>query len=248
MTQPTDPTQPAWGTPPPPRRPDRYAGRKWYARPWAIITGLVLGLGVVLVVIVATFAGDERKTAATATTSYQQYLDSLKGTDRDPNATSPATEPAEPPASEPTEETSAPAIVGGVGDAAEITVNGADAGRIRLLRLTTARSDFNGTPADRSDDDLAEKPKRGRFVIARVEVVGIGEPFDINPLDFYVREPDGTHVEEQCCAQFGPELDAVTLAKGEKTAGTMVFDVKVTHGALVYAPNLGETPVAEWRF
>jgi hypothetical protein len=244
----SQPTPPPWG-PPQQQRPDRYAGRKWYARPWAIITGLVLGLLVILGAMVATFGGDVRTTArSTRTTTYQEYLESLKGTDRDPTATSPATEPAEPATSEPTEETSAPATVGGVGDAAEITVNGADAGRIRLVRLTTARSDFNGTPGDRSDDDFAEKPKRARFVIARVEVVGLGEPFDINPFDFYVREPDGTHVEEQCCAQFGPELDAVTLAQGEKTAGAIVFDVKATHGALVYAPNSGETPVAEWRF
>ncbi len=69
---------------------------------------------------------------------------------------------------------------------------------------------------------------------------------DIGSFDFYVREAGGRHIEEQCCADFGEELDSVTL-NGEKTDGVMVFDTRPGRATLVYAPNVDEEPIGEWK-
>jgi hypothetical protein len=97
------------------------------------------------------------------------------------------------------------------------------------------------------DPYIGERARRGRFLIVTVSVKATGDGFDINPFDFYARERGGRHVEEQCCADFGEELESLTLNEGEKTDGVLVFDIRPGKASLVYAPNFDEEPIGEWE-
>jgi hypothetical protein len=72
--------------------------------------------------------------------------------------------------------------------------------------------------------------------------------FDVNPFDFYVRGPDGSHYDPGNTAGFVPSLDVVTLNPGETASGKVVFDIPATlaHGQLVYAP--GDRAIVDWSF
>jgi hypothetical protein len=129
-------------------------------------------------------------------------------------------------------------LVGRVGDTAAITVDGKPGADITVTRARSAALE---------PGPFGDRPHSGRFLIVDVSIQATGRGFAVNPLDFYVRAADGSRVEEQCCADFGRELDATTLGRGARAAGAMVFDVARGPTRLVYAPNLDATPVAEWR-
>ena len=74
------------------------------------------------------------------------------------------------------------------------------------------------------------------------------QTFDINPFDFYLRDPagnqwdafDGNAVFEGT----DTDLQATTLNGGETVRGTIVFDAPAEAAKLVYAPGLRS--LASW--
>jgi hypothetical protein len=116
-------------------------------------------------------------------------------------------------------------------------------GPLRRITVTQVRAKLRDT-----DPYTSERAKRGRFLVVIVTARAVDDGFAINPFDFYACEQgSGTHIEDQCCPDFGAELDAVTFNDGEKTSGVMVFDVRQGKVHLVYAPHFDEEPIAEWR-
>jgi hypothetical protein len=97
-----------------------------------------------------------------------------------------------------------------------------------------------------------EYPDNKWFIKVHVIAKGSKNGFDVNPLDFYVRGDDGSHYDAFDGNTFSvtadPELHANSLAKGEKLAGNIVFDVPARHGVIVYAPSMGSDAVGEWSF
>lgn len=63
----------------------------------------------------------------------------------------------------------------------------------------------------------------------------------INPVQFYVREPDGTHISwgsgDVSILGGSDELAGTQLADGEKVTGFLDFDAPTVHGTLIYGPN-----------
>lgn len=103
--------------------------------------------------------------------------------------------------------------------------------------------------------EFASRPANGYFVtfkIAGTGAAGITTSFDINPFDFYVLEPDGSHYDQSSGNALenepDPQLNATSLNGGENVSGNVTYDVPAPHGELVYAPNLNGAPVAEWSF
>jgi hypothetical protein len=155
-----------------------------------------------------------------------------------PDAAVPTSVPDPPTTEEPT--TTTPEVsVGEVGDTLSVENADGPLGDITVTKVRSAARD--------PDPYIGERARRGRFLIVTVSVKATGDGFDINPFDFYARERGGRHVEEQCCADFGEELESLTLNEGEKTDGVLVFDIRPGKASLVYAPNFDEEPIGEWE-
>ena len=216
------PSAPGWDQPPPAPPPGPQPRRR---------TGLLLGLagaGLLLVTVVAVVAAGQGDPAGTGAGS---------ATTR-PEAVPTSTIPDPPTTEEPT--TTEPEVsVGEVGDTLSVENADGPLGDITVTKVRSAARD--------PDPYIGERAKRGRFLIVTVSVKATGDGFDINPFDFYARERGGRHVEEQCCADFGEELESLTLNEGEKTDGVMVFDIRPGTASLVYAPNFDEEPIGEWE-
>jgi Domain of unknown function (DUF4352) len=204
--------------PPPLGRPTSRNRKTWIL--------VAAGVGVLVLLIVGVLVGDDDQDQAATRAG------TTAGTAAPTSA--PVTEPEEttPPPTEPE--------VGRVGT----TVDLEDAdGPLGKITVTQVRAELRDP-----DPYTSERAKRGRFLVVSVTARAVNDGFTINPYDFYAREQgSGTHIEEQCCADFGAELDAVTLNDGEETSGVMVFDVRQGKVHLVYAPNFDEEPIAEWR-
>ena len=128
-----------------------------------------------------------------------------------------------------------------VGEIGTVTEAGEDTGAIVVTSVKTSR---------RSNQSYGgESPSHGRYVRIIVTARAIGSSFDINPYDFYMRSDDGTHYgygDGKVMYELGDNsLDAVTLNKGEKVKGEIVFDVPPGDLELVYAPQA--TALAIWR-
>jgi hypothetical protein len=230
------PTPPAGPWPPAPGGPSGPGGPGASGRgqppasppPGRNRTGLLLAAGgvivlllIVIVVLVASRpATDKTASAAASTTAAPTSIEV------------PATSDTTPPPSS----TPEPAV-GGVGDTLDVATGSGPLGSITVTKVRTATRD--------PDPYASERAKRGRFLIVTVQVKATADGFDISSFDFYVREAGGRHIEEQCCADFGEELESVTLNEGEKTDGVMVFDTRSGRATLVYAPNVDEEPIGE---
>lgn len=211
-----------WGQPPPAPPPGPPSRRR---------TGLVLGLagaGLLLVAVVAAVTAGQDEEAGT------RAGPATSG----PDAAVPTSAPDPPTTEEPT--TTTPEVsVGEVGDTLSVENADGPLGDITVTKVRSAARD--------PDPYIGERAKRGRFLIVTVSVKATGDGFDVNPFDFYARERGGRHVEEQCCADFGEELESLTLNEGERTDGVLVFDIRPGKASLVYAPNFDEEPIGEWE-
>jgi hypothetical protein len=186
------------------------------------------GAGLLLVAVVAAVAAGQDEEAGTHAGPATTRAD----------AAVPTSVPDPPTTEEPT--TTTPEVsVGEVGDTLSVENADGPLGDITVTKVRSAARD--------PDPYIGERARRGRFLIVTVSVKATGDGFDINPFDFYAREPGGRHVEEQCCADFGEELESLTLNEGEKTDGVLVFDIRPGKASLVYAPNFDEEPIGEWE-
>jgi len=130
-----------------------------------------------------------------------------------------------------------------IGQTAEITLNDQDGATVKISKVSVASGAL---------DTYGEKPKNGRFKIVTVAAANSGsEGFDVNPFDWYYLGADGTKYEygddnSITSGYDGKDFNSTTLNKGEKTSGTMVFDVPASAKKLVYAPNFDSEPIAIW--
>jgi hypothetical protein len=94
--------------------------------------------------------------------------------------------------------------------------------------------------------DAFELPGRGLYMGAYVKAHALAD--DQYIYDIYARVRG--HLYDQAITgslAFDPPLEAVTLNKGERAAGWLVFDVPTRHGQLVLR-DLDEKTVAVWKY
>jgi len=151
-----------------------------------------------------------------------------------------ATDSTQPPftASETVPEDSTPAQTGPealeVGQPGTVTEEGVDVGTLTITKVATSRKALA---------EFGDPPENARFLFVTVTGTALpGQSFDLNPFDFYVRTPDGQHLEAaNGNAMFALDdgtLDAVTLTPGEHVKGIVPFDVPTGRLTVVYAPQL----------
>lgn len=228
VTLPPAPPTPPEATPPPSPPPP-----SWWRR-HRLLSLLAL---VVPVAIVAGALASGGSTGTKVTT----------GGSPTTNATAPpASAPAQP--QESTAPQSAPAAPADQGPAqltfgtpASVTEDGVEVGTI-----TVAEPQFTTV----NGNEFGDPPEHGRFALFTITATALsGHTFDVNPLDFYVRLPDGTHVTSMDGSTYftdSGELHAVTLTPGETIKGLVSFDVTTGPATLVYAP--GFTAIGEWHY
>jgi Protein of unknown function (DUF3592) len=94
--------------------------------------------------------------------------------------------------------------------------------------------------------DEFERPGRGLYMGAYVKALALAD--DQYIYDIYARVRG--HLYEDAITgslAFDPPLEAVTLNKGERAAGWLVFDVPARHGQLVLR-DLDEQTVGIWKY
>lgn len=133
-----------------------------------------------------------------------------------------------------------------MGDPASIGQDGVEAAAVIISHVLVSSEPV---------DQYSEGPQNGYFVAVHVEVkatASLTSRFDINPLDFYALSASTHYDEGDGNAYEGPhnaaELNATTLNAGESADGWLLFDLPRAHGKIVYAPNLGGHPLADWTF
>jgi len=118
--------------------------------------------------------------------------------------------------------------------------------------LTLASPHVTTYPAD----SYGERPQNGYYVIVTARAgadQGYTGGYDVSTSDFYALV-GGQHYDEgdgnayQALSDINSELGYTTLAAGETTSGKLVFDLPSRHGEIVYAPNYGGQPLAEWKY
>jgi hypothetical protein len=204
---------------PPPRRP-------WAARHRGLLIAAVV-VAVVGIVAAAAAAGSggnkSGKTVAASTAT-------------DMATEEPTFDPVEQNTADPTTEAPSGPAAGTFGRQFNVEVDGEPGAGMTV-----------GTPVfDRSFNSGFSTPKHGQFVSFRVTFVAQpGVSFDYNTFEFYVRDAAGAHYDATFDKE--PNLASGTLNQRERVTGWVTFDAP-RHAALVYAPNLGGTSVAEWRY
>ncbi|GAA1414285.1 DUF4352 domain-containing protein [Catellatospora coxensis] len=98
---------------------------------------------------------------------------------------------------------------------------------------------------------FGSKPEKGIFLALDVTVVCKQGTYHANPFNFKFVAVDGTVFEQAFTIGFKPELHAVDLATGQKTAGKIVFDVPkaAISGGRVQIDGIGldsNKPAAYW--
>jgi Domain of unknown function (DUF4352) len=192
---------------------------------WGIITSAIaLILSIVgLVITVGAFG---------------EAADELAETAEEPTATTVDPVESEPAAESPAEEQTPPAETvaqGAVGDTAVVSEDGVDVGEVLVEDVSTST-----TP---TDPEFGEAPANGTYWTVTIVATATGtQTFDINPFDFYLRDPagnqwdafDGNAIYEST----DNDLEATTLNGGEHVRGVIVFDAPTDAAELVYAPGL----------
>lgn len=130
-----------------------------------------------------------------------------------------------------------------VGETASITQNGSEGATIKVTKVEVSKKSLG---------QYGSKPENGAFKVITVAAANSGdESFDVNPFDWYYLDADGAKYEYGDDNAFasgyeGKDFNGTTLNKGEKTSGTMVFDVPADAVKLVYAPNFDSEPIGIW--
>lgn len=106
--------------------------------------------------------------------------------------------------------------------------------------------------ATKEPGEFGLEPDRGLWVAAKVSVIAERDGLQANPYYFAVVDRSGQKYEVTFAGHgFGPTLNAIELAKGQRTSGTVVFDVERTaeHGKIVLVDWLDQSRViASWSY
>jgi Domain of unknown function (DUF4333) len=108
-----------------------------------------------------------------------------------------------------------------------------------VLEVTFTRVKF-------SKGDEFDQPTHGLYLGAHVKAHALADDQDL--LNLYARV--GGRLYETAITgsdAFDPQLDPVTLNKGERTAGWLVFDVPARHGQLVLR-DLDDKTIGIWKY
>jgi Domain of unknown function (DUF4352) len=216
---------PAWQPPPP--QPPQKRMRRWV--PWAITAAAAVLVAGIVVAVVAGTNTDDGKTHAAAPTS-KSPAPMTSATETQPTFDETTSAPPE----------EAPTLA--VGERADITQDGADAATITVTKVTNAATE---------PGEFGMPPEHGRYLIITVTATGVGAPFDVNALDFYVTGRDGSHYEDSTFSDArGAPFESGTLHNGEHLTGTIVYDVSpaAIHGQFGYTPNYDSVPVVVWAY
>jgi hypothetical protein len=98
--------------------------------------------------------------------------------------------------------------------------------------------------------EFGSRSEKGIFLVLTVTITCTEGTYSANPFNFKFVAADGT-AYEGAIAVFKPALDAVDLSKGQKTSGTIVFDVPkaAVKGGKVQVDGIGtdyNEPAAYW--
>lgn len=237
MTEPTEQkpaTNPPYGPPvapyagyPPPYPPQPWSPQRrvWAARHRGLLIAAVV-LTVAGVVAAAAAAGSGGKSGKTVVASTA----TAAATDE------PTIAPVEQTTADPTTDAPSGLAAGTFGRQFNVKVDGEPGAGMTV-----------GAPVfDRSFDNGFSSPRHGQFASFRVTFVAEpGASFDYNTFEFYVRDATGAHYDATFDKE--PNLASGTLNPRERVTGWVTFDAP-RHAVLVYAPNMGGTSVAEWRY
>lgn len=159
------------------------------------------------------------------------------------SSSTPSSVPA-PPTTPPTTAPSGPVQLA-QGQPAAIAQNGSPAASVVVQSVTTSTT---------ASSEYGDPPANGYFVVVTVAVSSSINGFDVNPVDFYDVDSNGTHYsmgDGNAFEALPPgtnELDLSTLNQGENATGQLAFDSATPHGEIVYAPNYDGAPLAEWSY
>jgi Domain of unknown function (DUF4352) len=200
---------------------------------WGTITGaLAMVLGVVGIGIVINAADNLSEDLDDLGSSTVQ----VEGEAPEPESSGPVSEP----------ESDGPAAVQ-VGETVTVTTNWFDGDATADVVVA------NPTTATVEPGEYGMEPQNGLFVA--VDVTAVAAPdsegsFSVNPFNFRFVAADGTVYDHAFVTSFDPQLNAVELAAGQRTAGKVVFDIvpgQETGGHVELVDNMiDSTPLATW--
>jgi hypothetical protein len=229
---------------PPPPPPLVTSGVPWYRRKlvWAGVAAVLL--------IGGAAAGGANAAAGGGSGGATLALD-------DESTTTSQREEAEPASGEPitTTTTAPPEPVGPetvpLGTPVPFTIEDAFLGDELDVTVNVA----NVRTATREPIDYGMEPARGLFVVVDVAVevaAGGSGSYHVNPFNFKIVAADGTAMESSWAMAWEPLLQAVDLSAGQRTAGTVVFDVAPGQevGARIQLDDIGDNwgePFVFWQ-
>jgi Domain of unknown function (DUF4352) len=228
---------------PPPPPPLVTSGVPWYRRKlvWA---------GVVAVLLIgAAAAGGANAADDGGSGGATLALD-------DQSTTTSERDEAEPPPGEPITTTTAPPEPVGpetvpLGTPVPFTIEDTFLGDELDVTVNVA----NVRTATREPIDYGMEPQRGLFVVVDVAVevaAGGSGSYHVNPFNFKIVAADGSAMESSWAMAWEPLLQAVDLSAGQRTAGTVVFDVAPGQevGARIQLDDIGANwgePFVFWQ-
>jgi hypothetical protein len=116
-------------------------------------------------------------------------------------------------------------IQDGIGDQAVVTLDG-------IQYMTQGTS------------ELAQPPQYGNYAVVEVTIRDTKGQWTADPLFFQIEEPDGTTYtagDGKSTTAIDNQMDTETLSTGQKTSGSIVFNVKVPGGKLLVGDGNGDT-------
>jgi hypothetical protein len=116
------------------------------------------------------------------------------------------------------------------------------------LRLSASKPQVSRGRLSRS---YGHPPARGDYVTFTHTIVNTGsQPVDLGPPNFHVRIPgEGVVTAYDGNAPYSgapQQLDSTELDPGDRVRAPLTFDVRSTHGVLMYLPD--RTAAVTWRF
>jgi hypothetical protein len=118
------------------------------------------------------------------------------------------------------------------------------------VRITAAKPTVSTT---RLSPNYGYPPANGYYVTFRMTILNTGSrPVILGPHNFYVDIPQQGKVTtyDGSAAYSGSphQLDTTEVDIGQRLSAPLTFDVRSTHGRLVFAPHDAATPAIIWSF
>jgi Domain of unknown function (DUF4352) len=228
---------------PPPPPPPVTSGVPWYRRKlvWAgVVAVMLIGVAAAGGAKAADDGGSGRATLALDDESTTSERDEAEPAPSEPITTTTAAPP------EPVGPETVP-----LGTPVPFTIEDMFQGGELDVTVNVA----NVRTATREPVDYGMEPVRGLFVVVDVAVevaAGGSGSYHVNPLNFKIVAADGTALESSWAMAWQPLLQPVDLSAGQRTAGTVVFDVAPGQevGARIQLDDMGANwgePFVFWQ-